>query len=218
MKIPGIIFLSLFGIISVVHLVFCFLESEKYRKITKPFCVLFLGIAAAFLLPNYPLVYIGAFLGVVGDIFLIKKEKFVLFAIGAVFFTAGHICYFTQMVKLLPYVVPWYSYLILAFVLAGFTFGLYPITKKTFGTKALCGNFYMPFLVVMLALSIAFTVSNRTTYGIPIICGYVCFLFSDGFLIYTTFIKDIKRRDFYIMASYLFAESLIVSGFVLFLF
>lgn len=217
MRIPGIVFLSLFGIISVIQIVFCFLELEKYRKITKPFCVLFLGIAAAFLLPNYPLIYVGAFLGVIGDIFLIKKEKFPLFATGAVFFTAGHACYFAQMVRLLPYAIPWYCYLILAIVLVGFTIGFYPITKRTFGTKALCGNFYVTLLFVMLALSIAFTVSCKTPSGASIICGYICFIVSDGILIFTTFVKDIKRRDFYIMSTYLIAELLIVGGFILFL-
>jgi hypothetical protein len=43
----------------ITNLVSAFLEKETVRKISKPFCLLFLGIAVAFAIPNHPMVYLG---------------------------------------------------------------------------------------------------------------------------------------------------------------
>jgi hypothetical protein len=48
-------------------------------------------------------------------------------------------------------------------------------------------------------------------YGI---IGLVLFIISDTFLTYTMFIKDVKRRDFYIMFTYLAAQVLFLVGII----
>ncbi|MCI7212824.1 MAG: hypothetical protein MR467_01565, partial [Bacillales bacterium] len=65
--IPFYVFIGLFLLISIIHLVFCFKEMEKWRKITKPFCVIILAIAIAFASPTQYLIYIGLLFGVIGD-------------------------------------------------------------------------------------------------------------------------------------------------------
>lgn len=218
MQIAGIVFLSLFAAMSVVHIFFCYREQELLRKITKPFCVLFLGLAAIFFLPNNPLVYIGAFLGVGGDILLIKKENKLCFTAGAVLFIGGHLCYFVQIIKVLTFQVPWFVYVIIGLVLLCVTLGLYPVTKKYFKSMAFGVNFYIPLLVVMFAIGLTFAINaSNHLPGTLIAIGYLMFIVSDCLLIYTTFIKDKSRRDFYIMFTYLLAELLIVGGFILFL-
>jgi len=86
----AIIFFSLFVIISLVELFLAFNEYEKWRMIIKPFSLFFLALSALFALPTPPLIYIGAFLGMIGDIFLIFVRKKKLFILGTLSFLFGH--------------------------------------------------------------------------------------------------------------------------------
>lgn len=217
MNVTSIILFAVFGVYSIVHLVFCFLENEKLRKITKPFCLIILGIAALVAKPDCPLIYAGAFLGAIGDIFLINKKNLLFFLSGTVFFISGHICYFAEIMMLLTSLggmtIEYWFYLILFGILLLLTFGLYPIDKKLAGVATLAGNFYMPFLVVLLISGIVLAVNvNPSWAGISVAAGYLMFFASDTTLIYTTFVKDVRRRDFYIMLTYLLGEFGIVFG------
>ena len=96
-------------------------------------------------------------------------------------------------------------------------FALYPFNKKLAGIATLAGNFYIPFLFVLLALSIFFGIKldqagQSSLPGTLIAVGYGMFIISDITLILTTFVKDIRRRDFPIMLTYLLGEFGIVFG------
>ena len=82
--------LGLFLACSLFHLVVAFLEKEKLRKISKPFCLLFLSIAVILAVPHYPMLYIAALAGFVGDIILIWKDNKVCVGLGVVSFWIGH--------------------------------------------------------------------------------------------------------------------------------
>ena len=45
-KTATLILLIVFAVVSLIHLIFCALEMEKVRKITKPFCLAVLLIAS----------------------------------------------------------------------------------------------------------------------------------------------------------------------------
>ena len=68
-----------------------------------------------------------------------------------------------------------------------------------------------------LLVSVLLTIFNPIIFNsfIYIIIGYFLFILSDTLLVNSTFIKDFKKRDFYIMATYLCAEFLIVFGLLL---
>lgn len=223
MKPIVIILLAIFGIYCVMHLVFCFLEKEKLRKWTKPFCMVLLGIAALVAAPAHPLIYIGAFLGAIGDVLLINKSNLKFFLAGTAVFITGHILYYIQIILLFNSIgitVPWWIFLIVFGTLVVLTFALYPLDKKLAGIATLAGNFYMPFLVVLLATGIFFAVfSNKAGLniwpGIIFALGYFFFFISDSTLVYTTYVKDIKRRDFPIMITYLLGEFGIVFALLL---
>lgn len=219
-----IIFLSCFVLYTIVHLIFCFAEKEDYRKKSKPFCLLFLvaaSITEAIVSKNYYLFIVaaGSLLGSIGDIFLIWKRNKKLFVFGTLSFIAGHFCYLGYLLFALSnenITVPLPATIIIAVVLVILVIGLYPFTRKLAGRAALLGNFYMPFLVVMEAASIFALVSLNGYWPMILMSvGYILFLSSDTFLIYTTFIKDKKRRDFWIMLTYLLAELLIVLSLLL---
>ena len=70
-----LIFSSLFIISSLFNIMCGFFEKEKARRISKPFCLIFLGIAAAIALPRFFLIYCGCFLGSIGDFLLLYKSN-----------------------------------------------------------------------------------------------------------------------------------------------
>ena len=207
-------FLILFGVLSIVQLVFCFMEKDLPRMITKPFCMVALGIFVTLMVPNTPLIYTGIYLAAVGDIFLLWPKKRINFILGTLSFIAGHICYFVFICKSLSYSIHPAVYISLAVVLTILIFALYPLTiRVTRGIIALLGNLYFPLLLIMLAFGILLTVDNPNHWiGLLVVFGYVLFILSDLILSYTTYVKHVQRKDFYIMLTYLVAEFLIATG------
>lgn len=220
MKIASLVFLILFGFVSLVHLYFCYKENEKLRHITKPFCLFFLALAAIFYAPREPLIYIGALLGMGGDIFLLWKKDKLCFFLGMILFIGGHALYFAAISKGFEGALPWFTYLIVVGGLLLIAVAAYPATKKlTIGITSFIGNGYMGLLLVLLGFGIALAITNEAyrISGILFACGYLSFFISDTILTLTTFVKDIKRRDLYIMFFYLLAEALIISSLCLLL-
>jgi|LAHS01.1.fsa_nt_gb uncharacterized membrane protein YhhN len=205
----------------ITNLVSAFLEKETVRKISKPFCLLFLGIAVAFAIPNHPMVYLGAFMGFLGDIALIWKDDQKCVGLGVLCFWAGHGLYIATILQILyqggvfkdtPNAWLW----MLLFVLLFMGLMVYPMWRLTNHSKifAPAGVLYSTILVSVGASAAMGCFLGYSSYLYLVILGDVCFIISDSFLAYTIFIKDVKRRDFYIMLSYLFGELLILSGLV----
>ena len=218
-SLPAMIVFIVYGVYSIFHLVLCFFESEKLRKISKPFCMALLAVGAVLAAPNYPLIYLGPVFGLIGDILLIFKKKFRFFIYGMVAFMCNHVCYFIQILIFIGKTgvnVPWYFFLVMGIALVAIVIGLYPFTKKLAGRAALLGNLYIPLMICVGVMAAWLLTELKVTYpGLFILLGYIIFLLSDSILIYTTFKKDIRRRDLYIMFTYLMAEFLIVFGLIL---
>ncbi|MDY0214040.1 MAG: lysoplasmalogenase family protein [Bacilli bacterium] len=210
------IFFCLFVLISFAELILAFNELEKGRMILKPFSLFFLALSALFALPNHPLIYIGATLGMIGDIFLIFVKKKKLFILGTVSFLLGHFCYISEVlfIMLKDNPVPWWFYVIALFLMLSLTLAFYPFSKKITNDRylSLLGNLYLSVLVLVTLVSIIASTKGFTDFMILGIIGGISFLVSDLILIKATFIKDFKRRDYYIMLFYLLGQALIVIG------
>lgn len=209
------IFFGLFLLFSIIHLVFCYLENEKWRKLTKCFTTLALGIAAVIAIPQSPLVYLGVFFGMLGDFCLLKKHKVWPFVGGMVSFLINHILYIVMFMMLCgPLHYGFY-------VATGLYVVLFPLLFYQVGRKiihqrhlAFGGTFYFAFLVLDFIWAVIACAQGNVDFCLLAAFGAACFIISDIFLAYTLFKKNIKRRDFYIMATYLLAQGLIVVGFV----
>lgn len=59
LNIASYIFLGLFAVATIIQLVFAFLEKEKYRRIEKPFPMIFLTIFIIVTFPRHPFIYIA---------------------------------------------------------------------------------------------------------------------------------------------------------------
>lgn len=218
MDIKVLIGFIVFTVISLFHLVTAFLENEKWRKITKPLPLLILFLTTIFALPTHPLIYIGAFLGMMGDIFLLRNKEKKFFIIGALFFLLGHFAYISEILfvilkdhKLGP----------LFYILTPLIIGLIVVlTYKTAFKLAkdkhitLIGSVYMLILLLVSTISLIALLKGFINYMYLGIIGGIFFLASDLILTQATFVKDFKRRDFYIMLPYLLGQVFIVSALV----
>lgn len=214
------VFAGVFLAVSLVNLGAAFLEQERLRKTTKPFCLFALALAALFYLPSEPLIYLGAFFGCAGDIIFLFKEKKICVAIGTVVFLLGHGCYILEVLFHLGFVfeanpLNWlwlalYGVLLLAAV-------SYPMRKLTNGSRTFSwmGTFYSAVLISDGAAAILGCCYGFSNYLFLMVIGCALFIVSDVTLAFTIFIKDIKRRDFYIMLTYLLGQAFMVSGMLL---
>lgn len=218
-KIPlaGLILLGLTLVVFVVELTFAFLEKEKYRRIVKPFCMGLLGASLIVILPTHPLVYIGVFLGLIGDVFVILPKPKQAFIIGTFSFFLGHICYCAeaiafiikdnlQPINIIIFVL---SFLLIWVALFFFVFRK---TEKTLTTK-LGGPLYYACLSTTLPVMITATVIG-SPYMFFAIIGSSFFLISDILIYWWRIMPKIKRYDFFVMGTYLIAQFFIALGFV----
>jgi uncharacterized membrane protein YhhN len=212
-NIPGYVFLGLFFISMVAQLVFAFLEKEKYRVIEKPFCLFTLGLFAVCVLPTHPLIYLGAFFGMIGDVLVIVKNK-KYFNWGVLSFFFGHVLYVIEIVFfILDAKLDWYYFIILCggFLLI-YVLLIIPFRKCTKVIEEMLGMaLYYGFLFAILPFMIVTYVRVGSFMYLGII-GSVLFIISDLIILFTKYIKKFKRYDFYIMLTYLLAQFLIVNS------
>ncbi len=207
--------LGLFLAVTVLELVFAFFEMDKPRSIVKPFCVSVPAIAALIISPNLlgGLIFLGAMLGVLGDICLIFKKNQKLFVVGTGFFLLGHITYIALMIVLFRESIHWYNYLILAMLhLTVWGLSLYAVHKLIKDWR-LCipGCFYLSTLFMEVVWGF-FMAGMATEKMLVVAIGSTIFLSSDIYLVKCNFYKHSKREDFFIMLLYLIGQGLIIYG------
>ena len=213
------VFFSLFVISSLVEIIVAFNEVELVRKIVKPFSLLFLAIAVIVTLPTHPLIYIGALLGMVGDILLIFNKNRKLFLVGTFIFLLGHFAYLGEVLFVMMKQTPmeWWFYVVVVFSMLLITLAAYPFSKKITNNRylALLGNIYLSTLILVTVVSLIASLNGYANYMVLGIVGGISFLASDLILTKSTFIKDFRRRDYYIMLFYLIGQAFIVVGLTL---
>lgn len=210
MMVGFYVLISLFYVLMVLHLYFCFVENEALRRVSKPFLMFLFSLAMIFFVPEYPLVYISCLFCMIGDIFMLYKKNILCFSLGAICFAIHHSLNFFQIKTFLSYEIRWYYYLALAFLFVLMVISGYFITgKKKYGMLAYGFAF---FHVLMLIMSVLIIIDKKVLFGSLLLGGYLSCIFSDLFLDYTTHKKDVKRRDFYIMLTYLIGECLLLSS------
>ena len=218
MKYPIVvyIFLGLFFVCSIVQFIFAFTENQRFRRKEKFACMLTLGIAAIFAFPDQPLIYIGAFLAMLGDIFVLRKKTF---NFGVVCFFLSHLAYIFECLYMIvgESNIRWFHHVIFIITYLVVALAMFAILKR--GNKRsmlnmIAQSFYFAILAVYFPVfSVAITTIGSFMYLSLI--GAVVFIISDSILVWTHFGHKFKRYDFYIMLTYLIAEFLIIAGFVL---
>lgn len=216
---PFLVFSILFGATSAINIIASFFEKEKIRRLSKPFCLLFLGIAASIAIPTYFLIYIGCFLGALGDFLLLYKDNKSCLLLGLSSFLIGHFCYIAHTIVYLTNlgVLEWWSYL----VMVGFYIGtviliVAPIWSLTKHSKmfTISGTIYCSTLLSVIAVSALGLYFVGAQWYLFVLFGGISFFASDLILTSTLFRHDFPRRDFYIMLTYLLGQAGIVYGII----
>ena len=210
------IFLGLFVVASILQLAFAFIENQKLRRKEKICCMMMLGLAAVFAFPNQPLIYIGAFLGMIGDWCVLRKKTF---NIGVVAFFLGHLAYIFECLFMIigEQNIRWFQHVIYIMVYIVVALAMFAACKKAKNHTTLnkiAQSFYFAILAVYIPVFILAIVKVGSYMFLSLI-GSIVFIISDSILVITHFGFKFKRYDFYIMLTYLVAEFLIIAGFVL---
>lgn len=218
-KLPLAVYIlfGLFAVLSIVECVFAFYEKEGPRKIIKPFCVAILGVIAIVYQPTAWLIYLGAFLGVAGDVLLIWKHNKKCFAFGMLAFLLGHLAYIAEIIVIIHPSISWPYYVAGGFLVLAFNLGFYHVTKKVVkdGKLAFVSNIYLSALGMVPIAALVGSCVGYFSYLFLTFLGGLAFVASDSILAYTIFTRDIKRRDFFIMAFYLMGQAGIIFGLLL---
>ena len=214
-NVGSYIFLSVFFMSAVIQLILAFLEKEHYRRLEKPLCLFSLGMFALVTLPHEPLIYVGAFLGMIGDIFVIIKDR-KFFNFGVFSFLLGHICYALEIsLVIFNFAFKWYEYLIigLSFILFYVLLSLFTFKHSKSEVEIFGVGLYYGLLFTLLPLIIIVYISQGSFMYLALI-GIIFFIISDLIILYTKYIKTFKRYDFYIMSSYLSAQFFLIFAMV----
>jgi len=211
-SVAAYVFFFLSILATACELAFAFLENELGRKTAKCFCVGCLGLMAVDWVPRAWPIYVGAFLGTIGDAFLLKKHKVWPMVLGTFSFFVGHVFYIALYAMAVHF--PWWIYVAFAVFYVLFCLIAYGPMHKIIKQPQMAfgGTIYFGILVLDFLFAAAACFFGAFDYLFLAALGGVCFIASDCFLVYTSYVKDMKRRDFYIMATYVMAQALIIVG------
>lgn len=203
-----ITFLSLYFITGIVHLLLCYFDLKLARKISKPFILFFLFLATLFYVRNNILISIACLMSCIGDTLMIYKKYKPVFLLAGACFITEHVLNIASMVKLLPYSVPYWVYIIIALIDIVFIVSIFFISKRNVVIFLTSG--FLSFHIMCIGFSFTLIERHYYLYGSLIFIGYLFYFLSDYMIYYFLYVKPNKRNHFYVMLTYLIAQSLII--------
>jgi len=215
------IFLVLFIIFSLAHLISEAAWSLAGRYITKPFLMptLALYYTASTAQPN-PVLVAAIACGWIGDIFLMipdpqKTRRY--FKPGLVAFLLGHLLYTAVFTAYLPRAssVPAWGWCALAVYFTAGAVGYRLIAPHT--GKMLPAIIAYIIIIVLMGVSTVLPLGSVSTTGaITAMAGALVFMVSDTINAYNKFAREIPLERLYTMSTYLGGQFLLVQGYLLF--
>src|SRR5690606_8085287 len=208
-----------FLFLALLHLYAVYANLPNLRFFSKPLiCIslIFILYKETGLKKNIEkLVAVGLFFGCLGDIFLMLNEN--MFVAGLASFLIGHILYVIAFSKQTSAkaLSKHKSYILIAGILASFSYYLYSILKPSLGPLKIPVILYI--IVIAAMAFFAYTRRYQTNTLSFIICliGALLFIFSDSILALNKFVAYLANSGLYIMSSYILAQYFITPGIIL---
>ncbi len=209
-KLGIFLFLSLYLVLSTIHLLFCYGHNNKARKITKPFLLLSLGLSLCFYVTDYPLIFIACFLACLGDTLLIFEKRPIYFLLGASCFGASHVLNALSQIQIIGHPFTWWMYLLvfLPVPLSGIL-GYLILKREPF---SLFKYAFSMLHIINVIISIAVLVHGEYASGMMILFGYLCCIISDIILAKNLGKEEKTEHNFSIMLTYLIGQLLTYFG------
>ncbi|MDR2111164.1 MAG: lysoplasmalogenase [Spirochaetaceae bacterium] len=205
------VFIVLFVGAGAAHLVSLFLRKRKIEIVTK-ICLVPLLLAVYVLGAKNLFVPLALALifGWGGDVLLLKINEPRFFRLGLVSFLIGHLwyipsfLYFTGGLNLMALGVSAAAALPLGIAIHALI--------KPEKTMNLPVTVYEIVILLMSLSALQLFLYRRDGWGLLVFAGSLCFLLSDTLLAWFTFRAKAKYGDFFVMLSYLAAQSGIIAG------
>lgn len=210
----AIALILIYSFVIVAHLYFCYFGNEPLRKITKLLLMPLLLTVYCIATESIALgIVIALCAGFLGDLFLLKVDETNYFMIGLSCFLIGHIFYISSILKNAQWNIVQYA-IILVVMLIALLFMYRYLIRRMPKNLQVSGLVYMFALLCLFGSSfIVFWQNPSTTYTMLVI-GALMFCLSDFLLAKSTFLGKIKNENFYIMITYIAAQTLIVVSFM----
>ncbi len=214
------LFLILFFLFSIVHLVHSWQDDSKKRAMTKPFLLLSLAAYYAFAAESISVILLSALLtSWLGDVLLIRKgHKWFIF--GGISFLASHVLFVYVFAPTIRWTaVPWVLIAVLAVVYYGFSLKIMLAVQKNtpkMMVVPMCLYLLANSTMNLFALMRLFTL--QTPGSIVSFIGAVLFFISDCTLFLVRYYPKtdaVFKRHFPVMLTYLGGEFLITLGMLL---
>lgn len=197
--------LSIIALISAILTIYAKLrDKDLLQLIFKPLTMLAI-ILLAFLNSSAPLTFyqkailIGLIFSTIGDIFLIKQDRF--FVQGLVSFLLGHICYIIAF---------WTSpNLISGLFYAVYVVFFLSILWKHLGKLQFPVVFYSLVLAVMSWMAVSLYLESQNNKTLFAFLGSIVFIVSDSLLAFNKFKTPFGLAHLWILATYFLAQWLI---------
>lgn len=204
------LFLSLYLLLCVIHLYFCYRHNDKARKLTKPFLLSSLAVCLIFYVPSYPLIIVACFLACIGDTLLIFEKRPIYFLIGASCFGASHVLNALTQIQIIGHPFSWWQYLLvyLPVPLAG-VIGYLFIEREPF---SLFKYAFSTLHIINVIISIVILAHRQYASGMMILFGYLCCIISDIILAKNLGKEEKSDYNFSIMLTYLVGQLLTYFG------
>lgn len=193
--------LTLFaGISAVLAIVFCLKENIKMFSIFKPLTTIFIIIMAVIIFQKQDSDYskimlIALVFALVGDVFLIINKHFLE---GMVFFFLAQIFFIASFASIFGF--NWNIPLLVFFLLIGWAY--YYFLKKDLKEFSIPVFLYITIIVLMNWQAVALIFIDTSFSFIAIALASLFFLISDAIIAYTSFKKDFKTSNVFILSTY----------------
>lgn len=212
---------GIFAALSALHLAAAAAGANKICAWTKGFLMPLLALSAALLFSRaaplsaassraLAVVCAALALGCAGDILLIKTgDKF--FMAGAACFLAGHVFWISQYARDISRVSPLFI-AIGAIAMALALFGEFNLLGRPKTVLGFCAIVYGAFLCALVFTGAAALSAERGSAPLMYLAGGVLFLVSDTMLGFTFFRGNFPLHKFFVMATYIAAQTLLTAG------
>ena len=203
---------ALFVGVSVLHLVACYRRYPKLRSVTKVLLMPLLCALYCVVAPDVRLFVVAALVfGWIGDVFLLFKNGKILMLLGVCAFAIGHIFYIGAMLSAHPslhvlMLIP------LALCVIWMTFvyrKLLPYAPKSLKKPGLL--YALLLSGTCLSALYVLLVTGKAAYLVAFVGG-LFFMLSDTLLTGQEYRKELKHGNFYVMLTYIIAQTLLVLG------
>ena len=211
------VFLALFALASVFHLIESWRDRTNRRRITKPMLLLFLlaYYLCATSSPS-PLLIAALLTSWLGDVLLMPKGN-VWFISGGISFLASHILFILVYApSVSAAAIPWAFVIPAAVVYFGVAFAVMAAVRKTTPKPMVVPMFlYLVANSTMNLFALMQLLALRSPGAVVAYCGAVLFFISDCTLFILRYHKNknlIFKKHFTIMLTYIVGEFLITQG------